>query len=110
MATLAVQRIRGLAAPSVGAATAGGDTTDLDPAVKVKVTVGATATTVTFTPVGPYVGTTPARVFSGLANQTIDPRSWDYPNAQASAKYGCLNITYSQVVNVSVGAYTIEGG
>lgn len=110
MATLAVQRIRGLAAPAVVAATAGGDTTDLDPAVKLRVVIGATATVVTMTPVGPYVGTTPAKVTASLTNTTIDPRTWDYPTAQGSAKYGCLNVTYSQVVGVSVGAYTVEGG
>jgi len=107
MASLTVQAIQGLGAPALQAAAAGGDTMPLD--AKVKVTIGGTATTVTLTPVGPYIKGAPARVIGPLTNATIDEPGWKYPGHKGRPEKGRLDITYSQVVNVNTGAYTQQG-
>jgi hypothetical protein len=110
MASLTVQRMRGLGvSPTLGGAAAAGDTTDLDPKVKIKVVVGGTATTVTLTPVGPYVGTTPAKVFTSVSNFVIDEPTWLRPASPFRPTYGRLDITTSQQTGVTIGSYTIEG-
>lgn len=110
MASLTVQALRGSTPPTLGAASTA-DTTDLDPAVKVKIAVGGTATTVTLTPQGPYIAGAGARVLgTSVSNVTFDVPTWDYKGHKGSPKYGRCDITLSQATGVTIGAYHRAGG
>jgi hypothetical protein len=110
MASLTVQALKGGTAPTLSAASTA-DTTDLDPAVKVRIAVGGTATTVTLTPAGPYIAGAAARVLgTSVSNVTFDVPTWDYKGAKGNAKYGRCDITLSQATGVTSGAYHRSGG
>jgi hypothetical protein len=108
MASLPVQALQGLAAPALSPANAS-DTTDLDPNVRVKIAVGGTPTTVTLTPVGPFIKNAPARVFTAVSNFQIDEPTWKYFGHKGRATYGRLDITTSQQTGVTTGVYTRGG-
>jgi hypothetical protein len=106
-----VQAKQGLnQAVSLGAAAAGGDTTECHPGVQVMCAVGGTATTVTITPVGPFIGLAAPKVYAGLQNQAIPLPTWDQKNQRGSFRFARVDITYSQVTGVTVGAFTNLGG
>jgi hypothetical protein len=110
MASLTVQLLKGLnPGPQMGAATVA-DTTVLDPAVKVKIAVGGTATTVTLTPVGPFIAGAPARVLgTSVANVTFEVPTWDYKGHKGSPRFGRCDITLSQATGVTIAASHRQG-
>lgn len=111
MASLTVQQLTGTAQPTLAAAAAGGDTTILDPAVRVKVNNGGGASiTVTVTPVGPLIAGAAAKQFTVAAGGFEVRRVWDYPGHKGNPRLGRADITYSGVTTVTVGAFVPPAG
>lgn len=104
MAILAVQRSGslGLAQKTLAAAAGGGDSFPNDGATNFEIAVGVTATTVTFVSVPCTHGRTKDLVLGPITSQThvigpFDPTLFNDVN-------GRVNVTYSQVANVTVAA------
>ena len=104
MATLTVLQSGGLstAQKTLAAASGGGDKFANDGKTLLEVAVGSTATTITVTSVPCSHGRTKDAVFGPITSQThllgpFDPALFNDSN-------GFVNITYSQVVGVTLGA------